>query len=164
MTGFEPKKNRGDADPYVVALRLLGGRDYTVATMTKKLLARGCDADRVMTAVHRLISERFLDDRRYGERFVESARSCGRYVGYRLRQELQRRGIAKDLIAELLSGQQDQTEELAIAAALVARRYSKVDLAKATDKERRRIAGFLQRRGFGGETLRKVLNQRTVID
>jgi regulatory protein len=137
-----------DADPYLVALRLLAGRDYTVTAITKKLLTRGYDEGRVVSAVDRLVSDRFLDDRRYGERFVESARSCGRYVGYRLRQELQRCGIAKDLIGELLPGQQDQAEEVAMAAALVARRYSKVDLAKATDQERRRIAGFLQRRGF----------------
>lgn len=129
----------------------------TVAALRRKLLARGCADGAVDDAVERLQRECYLNDRRYGERFVEAARTSGRYVGYRLRQELARRGIPRELAAELLGGDDDRTEETALARQLVMRRYSGFDAGRTDGREQRRIAGFLQRRGFGAAVIRLVL-------
>ena len=158
-----PVRRAAAADPYTSALRLLAGRDYTVAAITKKLLDRGCDAAPVEQAINRLIAERFLDDRRYVERFVEASQAIGRYVGYRLRQELRRRGAPDALVTAALDGYQDPLEEIAVARSLVARRYAGFSPAHAPDQERRRVAGFLQRRGFRSDTIWKVLG-RTISD
>ncbi|CAH2032419.1 regulatory protein RecX [Trichlorobacter ammonificans] len=140
-----------------MALRLLTTRDMTVAVLRRKLLMRGYEAATVESAVERLLRERYLDDRRYGERFVEAALTSGRYRGYRLRQELTRRGISRELTAELLNTVDDPADETALARQVVARRYGGFDPVRADERERRRIAGFLQRRGFGMATIRSVL-------
>ena len=153
-----------DQKAYLTALRLLAGRDYTVSAITKKLMLRGYEQQVVETAVSRLKQDGFLNDLRYAERFVESARNSGRYVGYRLRQELRRRGIETDLIDTFLAGEQDPDEEVASARNLMERRYSGFDQVDASDQTRKRIAGFLQRRGFSSATIWKLLSRRTCVE
>lgn len=149
--------NRTDAC-YLTALRLLTARDYSVLSMQRKLQQRRYEPQEVQTAVERLVTEGYLHDRRYAERLIAAAKESGRFVGYRLRQELLRRGIPAELLNELLCddtveepGQQVQT-----AKQLVARRYPGVELHLADERERRRIAGFLQRRGYGFATIREL--------
>lgn len=151
----------GCRQAYPIALRLLASRDYTVAAIARKLSLRGCAADDVQATLSRLQQERFLDDRRYAERFIESAVSSGRYVGYRLRQELKRRGVAAELVESVLDERRNDTDEHELARALVARRYASFHATTADDRERRRVAGFLQRRGFGSGAIRAVLLNRS---
>ncbi|MDK9716634.1 MAG: RecX family transcriptional regulator [Trichlorobacter sp.] len=110
-------------------------------------------------AVERLISEGYLDDQRYAERFVAAARQSGRYVGYRLRQELRRRGVAPELIDQVLRNVPDDGDELAQARELIERRYAAFNPQEADDRQRRRIAGFLQRRGYRGDVVRQLLER-----
>lgn len=152
-------------DPvYLAALRLLAARDYTRASLFRKLEQRGYAAEQIEAVINRLTAERFLDDRRYAERFIVTSRESGRYLGYRLRQELRRRGVPADLGDELLAACSDPADELDLARQLVARRYAGFDPATSDDRLRRRIAGFLLRRGFGVEVIRQVLDRRQAID
>jgi len=147
-------------DPYLVALRLLTARDMSVSALRQKLLQRKCLPHMVEDCLQRLQQERFLDDRRYAERIVEAVLNSGRYVGYRLRQELKRRGVAAELIEELTTGRTDQQQELELAVQLVLSRYPDFAENNNDQRLRRRIAGFLQRRGFGYETIGDLLNKR----
>jgi len=149
---------------YQAALRLLSGRDYTVETLGRKLEQRGHPAEQVADALARLVAERFLDDRRYAERFINQCRECGRYVGYRLRQELKRRGVPAEVAAELLVDPLEKGEAFALARQLISRRYAGFDPVTSGDRDRRRVIGFLQRRGFGGEIIRQLLDRRRQID
>jgi len=142
---------------YLVALRLLAGRDYTRAALTRKLEQRGYATELIDAVVARLAAENFLNDRRYAVRLIDQSRENGRYVGYRLRQELQRRGVPATLLDELLAEHIDADEETALARQLVARRYARFDPALSDEGERRRVAGFLQRRGFRLTTIWSLL-------
>lgn len=152
------------ADPYIVALRLLAGRDYSTASLRDRLARRGYCHDVAAGVVARLERDGLLNDRRYAERFVAQNRASGRFVGYRLRQELRRRGISAELAAVVMADEPDAQPEVELARELVARRYAGFDPASADERERRRIAGFLQRRGFGSETVRAVLDRRNLFD
>ncbi len=158
-TGTEPGE-----PAYRLALRLLADRDYTVAALARKLDQRGHAPEEVAGAVARLVAERFLDDRRYAEHFIVQARESGRYVGYRLRQELRRRGVPSELLGELLAERADRGEEADLARRLVARRYAEFDPATSDDRLRRRVAGFLQRRGFCPDVIRHLLERRRQVE
>lgn len=149
---------------YLAALRLLAGRDYTVASLARKLEQRGHGPEQVAEAVTRLVGERFLDDHRYGERLIAQCRASGRYVGYRLRQELKRRGVPAEVAAELLADPQEDGEELALARQLISRRYAGFDPGASDDRDRSRVIGFLQRRGFGAGVIRQLLDRRQQVD
>ncbi len=162
MRGIKSKSTvtDGTVNAYQQALRLLTGRDYTVAAMTGKLRLRGCDEADIVLAIERLQQERFLDDRRYAQRFIESARGSGRYVGYRLRQELRRRGLPVELLDELPGETGSEEDETTLARRITARRYPAFDPATAGERERRRVAAFMQRRGFTATVIRSVLRHR----
>jgi len=142
---------------YLAALRLLTGRDYTCLALQRKLLQRKFSSVDADTAISRLTSEGYLKDRRYAERFILAARESGCFVGYRLHQELRRRGVSPELISELIQDLPDCGNQLERAHDLIVRHYRGFDARTADDRELRRIAGFLQRRGYGGEVIRRLL-------
>ena len=154
MTGSSPPSNC-----YLAALRLLTGQDYTCAALRRKLQMKKFSAEEAQQAVERLISEGYLQDQRYAERFVAAARNSGRYVGYRLRQELRRRGVEADLVEQVLQAFPGDENELEGARNLVERRYAGFDPQTADERQFRRIAGFLQRRGYRGGLIRQLFEK-----
>jgi regulatory protein len=142
---------------YQYALRLLTGRDYTVTRIRQKLAVRdvcGADLDEVVT---RLQSEGWLDDTRYAERFAAAALSSGRYYGVRLRMEMRRRGFSVEVISEALAPLLAESDESSGVKSVVERRYPGFSYSAATDRDKRRVVGFLQRHGFGFSAIMQAL-------
>lgn len=142
---------------YLYALRLLAARDYTEGRLREKFSGRDFDETDAETALQRLKSEGWLDDRRYAERFAESALASGRYYGPRLRQEMRRRGLQQDLVSEVLGRVLGEYDEAGEVSTIVNRRFSGFSFSSASDREKRRLVGFLQRRGFSLSAIMKVL-------
>ncbi|WP_246545639.1 regulatory protein RecX [Pelotalea chapellei] len=139
------------------ALRLLAARDYTSARLSDKLLAREFSKEDVAAAISRLESEQWISDRRFAERFAESSLAAGRFFGPRLRLELRRRGVPQEMIGEVLSRyEHDEENEV---QALLDRRFPGFSSSTASDKEKRRVLGFLQRRGLKTSVIFKVLRE-----
>jgi regulatory protein len=134
---------------YLYALRLLTARDYTEARLREKLRGRKYEDSDVDIALSRLVSEGWVSDRRYAERFAESALASARYFGPRLRQEMIRRGIPREIVTEVLGRTMEHHDEVEDIRSVLKRRYSTVSFSSANEKEKRRAVGFLQRRGFG---------------
>ena len=146
---------------YQYALRLLTGRDYTALKLGQKLRAREFSEEDVEAVVMRLTTEGWLDDRRFAERFAESALSRGRFFGPRLRLEMRRRGVSAELVAEVVGLMQDEHNEGEELRSVLERRFPGFVFADASDREKRRVIAFLQRRGFSGGSIRDVLNKRS---
>jgi regulatory protein len=130
------------------AVRLLARRDHSAAELKRKLVQRGFPSETCDVIIERLVEKGYLDDRRFAERWAEAALASGRCFGLRLRHELQQRGVgaglAADVVAELT---RDHNESHSIRA-LSDHRFPGFNPLTATDREKRRIFGFLQRRGF----------------
>lgn len=142
---------------YQYALKLLAARDYTTLKLMEKLRARECPDAAVESVVTRLAREGWINDRRFAERFAESALSTQRFFGPRLKLEMRRRGLPVDLIEEVLAHLLDEHDEGEGARSVLERRYPGFSFAGANDKEKGRVVGFLQRRGFGLSTIFRVL-------
>ena len=119
------------------ALGLLARRAYTEAELRKKLA--GYPADEVEAAVERLKAWGYLDDRGFAEAFVRSRRE--RYGPRRLAHELRKRGVAEEVVAELVS----DAGEVEAAARLLGRRWSRYR------DDRARAVRFLLGLGFSLE-------------
>jgi len=142
---------------YQYALRLLTGRDYSVAGIRRKLAARDVAEDNLEAAILRLQSEGWLDDRRYAERFAESALSSGHYYGIRLRLEMRRRGFTPDVVDEVLAPLLAESDEISEVRTSIERRYPDFSYSAASDRDKRRVVGFLQRRGFRFSAIMRAL-------
>ena len=139
---------------YLRALNLLARRDHSIAELKRKLAARGFPDIQVVDALERLSRQGYLDDRRFAERWAESALRGGKGFGVRLLLELQRRGVDRETAAEVVAGASSEHGELQLLAAVVAKRFSAFDPVSAAQKERQRVYAYLQRRGFSLSAIR----------
>jgi regulatory protein len=142
------------------ALRLLTGRDYTIARLRSKLLTtHDCSGQDVEAIVDRLQEEGWLDDRRYAERFAESALAAGRFYGPRLRLEMRRRGLPIELVDEVMQRTQEEYDEVGELSSIIDHRFSDFVFSVAGDKEKRRVISWLLRRGFRLSAIMKVVRK-----
>ena len=130
------------------ALRLLTGRDYSVARLKQKLRARCFAEPDLEAAVSALESDGWINDGRFARRFAESAMESGRYYGSRLCLELKRRGIPRAVVSKTLDEIMGERDEDGDALSMLRRRFPEFSFSLAGDGEKRRVLGFLRRRGF----------------
>jgi len=136
------------ASAFDCALRVLALRDHSETELRRKLKAKGYDEPEITGSVVRLQELGYLDDSRFARSFAESSIRNGRGYGARLKQELARRGVAGAIVQATLAELCEEFEETGVLAGTIERRYPGFDPAIATDKEKRRIVAYLQRKGF----------------
>lgn len=142
---------------YQYALRLLTGRDYSVARLRQKLSVRSGVGEDLEEVIERLQHEGWLDDRRYAERFAGAALASGRSYGARLRVEMRRKGFTADVVNETLTPLLAESDEITEVRSALERRYPGFSYSAAHDRDKRRVVGFLQRRGFGFSAIMRAL-------
>ena len=129
------------------ALWLLDKRDYSRAELKRKLTEKDIPDDAAEAAVDRLAQLGFVDDRRYAPIVVRHYAAKG-YGRSRVRSELQRRGIPKELWDEALEEmpEQDETVDRLLRSRLKgADMDDRSALKRATDA--------LARRGYGWDEI-----------
>ena len=143
-----------------LAVRLLARRDHSTAELAQKLAARGFSPAAAAAVIARLQELGYLDDRRFAERWALAAAESGRGYGPRLRLELTRRGIAPEIVAEVMARVALEHDEESALASLMTRRFPDFDPAQASDRELRRTIAYLQRRGFSYGSIRDYFHVR----
>ncbi|MEO8481258.1 MAG: regulatory protein RecX [Acidobacteriota bacterium] len=150
----EEPRPRGSAR--LVALRLLGRRDYTREELRRKLLDRGYSADDIDLALDRLREEGFQDDARAARAFVRTASHVKGRGPLRIRQELKARGLAADTISAATSDLTPDQVRAAIEQILVRKKVTRpIPL-----DQRQRLFQHLLRRGFPADAVLKALGGR----
>lgn len=132
------------------ALAMLDRRDYSRAELLKKLVEKGAEETEAAAAVERLAELGFVDDARYAPMIVRHYAAKG-YGARRIRQELQRHGIPKELWDEAMEQMpvQDDTIDRLLRSKLKSASPDRAELKKAQD--------FLLRKGYGWEEIRTAL-------
>ena len=132
------------------ALQLLDKRDYSRAELLRKLAEKDFDEAEVTEAVDRLVELGFVDDARYAPIIVRHYAAKG-YGAQRVRQELQRRGIPKELWDEAMEQmpQQDDTIDRLLRSRLKSETPDRAELKRASD--------FLLRKGYGWDEIKAAL-------
>ena len=132
------------------ALALLDKRDYSRAELLKKLLEKGEDEAEATAAVDRLAELGFVDDARYAPIVVRHYAAKG-YGARRVRQELARRGIPRELWDEAMAQMpaQDDTIDRLLRSRLRGVEADRAALKRASD--------FLLRKGYGWDEIQSAL-------
>ncbi|HJV34394.1 regulatory protein RecX [Geomonas sp.] len=146
--------------PFDSSLRILSLRDHSEAELRRKLKEKGYEEAGIEESVARLRELGYLDDVRFARHFASSAIRNGRGYGARLKMELARRGVAAAIVAEVLAEIDEEHSEGELLGELMARRFSGFDAGCATDKEKRRVIGYLQRKGFSLAAILKQLQSK----
>jgi regulatory protein len=134
------------------ALDLLSRREHSLAELREKLAAREFSAEEITSTLERLAREGLASEARFVEAFI-AARARRGQGPVRIRAELQRCGVAADIIAAHLEAANHDWAEM--ARELRRRRFGAAPPAEF--RERARQARFLEYRGFTTEQIRAAL-------
>jgi regulatory protein len=143
-----------------MAVRLLAVRPRSTAELRSRLLHDGVAGDQARKVVDDLTAAGYLDDSAFAHAWVENrmgSRPCGLQ---RIRWELRQKGLPAPLIEQAIREAFGEESPLAAeercARAVIERRlpaYRRL----APEVRIRRLAGFLERRGFAASTIARVL-------
>jgi regulatory protein len=137
-------------DIYLYALKLLRKRDHTVRELREKIEVRFDEAPNEI--IDRLIQKNFLNDRRFAENYVARRQDRGRAL---LREELTNRGVASDLIDQILS----KTEWPSLQEALADKMNGWKLGAPLQSRDATRLFRALLRLGYDEDAIREEIEQ-----
>lgn len=142
------------------ALRLLSQREHTRRELERKLARFEEEPGTLAQALDELQVQGWLSEQRAARSFVHR-RANGLGVA-RLRQEMQAKGIAKDVIAQTLAEANvgAQESEYARALAIWQRKFEPVPEDAAPEERailKARQMRFLLARGFSGDVARRIV-------
>lgn len=143
------------------ALKMLERRAYSARELAQRLARRGHDDDPSEQAVSALVASGVVDDRALGESVVraELARvPAGRAL---LEMKLVKRGIDRELAAEIVRGALCDRASEDDAEAVARRHLKSLAPTLELDAVRRRLFGKLSRRGFSPEVARGAVERVT---
>jgi len=134
------------------ALKMLDRRDYSRSELIRKLTEKDVDEAEATAAVDRLVELGFVDDARYAPIIVRHYAAKG-YGPQRVRQELQRRGIPKELWDAAMQEMpaQDDTVDRLLRTKLRSETPDRAELKRASD--------FLLRKGYSWDDVKAALSR-----
>ena len=148
------------AKAYDYALNLLAARAYTVRNLRRKLEQKGFDKVESDDAITRLMERGYLDDAKYASEFARQRLVSGGGSVRRVEQQLVQRGIARDVARSAAAA---VAEEEGIDPAVAIEKLAAKKVASMGDLEplvmRRRLFGFLVRKGYDLDDVRKVVSR-----
>jgi regulatory protein len=133
------------------ALRLLSAREHSRAELERKLARFEEVPGTLALALDTFQAKGFINEGRVVESVLH--RRSGKLGAARIKQELQAKGLAPQAIAQAL--EQLRGSELARAREVWRKKFGQ---APADAAERGRQMRFLASRGFGGDTIHKVVS------
>jgi regulatory protein len=126
--------------------------DRTAAQVARFLASKGATAAQVKQVITRLSALRYLDDRAYAARWIESTLARRPMGRDRLKDELIARGLDESLADEaIMDGLRGLDEEA------LARRVLRLKGRDRRPVPRRRTVSLLRQRGFGEDTIERII-------
>ena len=136
---------------YDKAVRLLAVRLHTTGELYQKLKQRGFkDAD-IREVLRQLEEQKFLDDQRFAEIFVDNLKRYKDFGYYGIKAKLLQRKIDNAVISAALAEFFTMEEELSVARRFIGKLRKQG--RKEIEKQMRSLAG----KGFRGEVIRRAL-------
>jgi regulatory protein len=154
MTDSRPSRR----STYERALDMLEARARAVTELRRLLIKKGEPPEDVDAAIERLRTTGLLDDANFARQLTRSKALGGGHSRRRIQQELAKRGVARDVSNEAVEEVfEDEGIDEAATIERVARKKLRtlggVDLAT----QKRRLFGFLARRGYNSDAIARVL-------
>ena len=133
---------------FSAALRLLSRRDRSETELRQKLEQFGFSHSAIETAIKKCQEYNYLNDKRYATERARALMRSGRGVGRKIKLDLQRRGIDEATVGQALESAETEFSTDDILRDQLLRRFPNFNYVTADNREKRRVIGFFQRRGF----------------
>ena len=134
------------------ALYLLEQRDLTEKQLRDKLVRRGYSEAVAGDTIAYVKSFNYIDDLRYAKHYIEYRKAMK--SRRKINEDLMKKGISRDIISVAMEDCGDWNEDCQIEALLKKKSY---DSEMADTSEKRRVYGFLMRRGYQPDDIRRLM-------
>ena len=146
------------AQAKAAADRLIRFRPRSEQELRLRLRQKGFEAAAIDGVVQNFARRDLLNDRKFAQYYATN-RLASRPMGLRaLREELRRKGLDGAVVEQAVATTGGEYDELAAARELAQRRRAQMTGLSASAMQRR-LAGLLQRRGFSGDVVYKVVRE-----
>lgn len=140
------------------ALKLLNIKPRTVAELSSRLTQKGFSTKITDTVIKEFKNKGLLNDHKFSKLWIEN-RLLNKPKGFSvLKKELKKKGVPEEDIQVAIDSVKEEYEEYAVAKSLAEKRLSRMGGLKIETK-RRRLYGFLQRRGFSAEIISNLIRE-----
>ena len=160
MPFARPKKREPLAEPalFEYAVKTLARKMRSVRDLRRLMKSRaeeGDSGERAIDAVvARLTDLNYLSDTRFAADYTRLRKENQRHGRRRVQQDLALKGVAKDLAATTLAAAYDDSDEVALARAYIARKRIQ---QPSDQKETVRLMNRLMRAGYSSGAIFKLL-------
>ncbi|MBQ7044366.1 MAG: regulatory protein RecX [Clostridia bacterium] len=151
------KEAAGSRLAFNSAMFSLDMRDHSEREIRQKL-SRKYDENSVDTAVEKLIDLGLVNDRRYAELLTRELFERKRYGKNRVRSELYRKGIASEIVNEVLEEYENENEPdnvQTIVDIIEKKYYNKL----IDEKSRQKVVAALVRLGYSFSDIRQAMRE-----
>ena len=125
-------------------------RDY----LYKKIYEKKLDKNYIDRIIEKLKDKKYVDDLKFAEYYVENRFSKKGISLKRLKMELLKKGVSKEIIEEVLAGSSRNEEE----------EIKKVILKKRSKYDDEKLTAYLVRQGFQYDLVRELVRQTSEMD
>lgn len=130
---------------------------YTKNEMEQRLAREGFSTKAIETTIEELIHSGHIRDRQYAENWIVHRQKSNPRGKMLLKKELVNKGIDRETAEQVVANVETQDETK--VALQIAQKRMKQYTGLPIHVAKRRLHGFLARRGFGSEIVRHVLEQ-----
>ena len=138
------------------ALKVIGFKDRTEKEIREKLTQKGYDEIIIEDETEFLKNYGFINDSRYAERFTHDAINIKKWGKARIKTELLRKGIDREIIENTIEDIFSELDDDRIFTEMQ-KRFKNSDFSNI--KERTRIFNFYLRRGFSPDEIKGAMNR-----
>jgi regulatory protein len=143
------------------SLNLLSYRARAEGELRQKLRERDYAPEAIDGALTRMRDLGYLDDRQFADRWVESRQLHRPRSARMLARELSQKGLDRDTIEEVID--EAGIDEYGDAYAIAEKKAASLANLEPAVRDRR-LTGFLARRGYGYDIIRRVLDALAATD
>jgi regulatory protein len=146
------------------ALKVLGGRGYSIAQMRTRLLARARVAEDVTGVLSRLKQLGYLDDRRFAESFAAARRENRAQGRVRVLRDLRQKRVAPAVAEQAVSDIYRDSDEFALAEEFLSRKFRRLRLSEYLAEPKNLASAYrrLRMAGYSSSVASRVLKKHAI--
>ena len=135
---------------YVRALDLISRRPRSQREIRDYAFRKQWTKSNTERVIERLLERGYLDDAKFAEIFVRSRANLRNYSTKRMKLELRKRGVASDIVDQVLTDSENFDENAALKN-LIAKKRNRYD-------NEQKLIAYLARQGFSYDKIRDALS------
>ena len=139
------------------AFRFLSYRSRSVLEVKRKLQEKEFSPHTITATLSRLMELGYLNDQEYAVTVARSSIENKQWGPIRIHDALVKKGIEKDIIDNTLEELTKEYDLTRVARLAFDSKFSITPVQLAEEKTRRRVIGYLKRKGFSWNTIMAVI-------